>query len=383
MKNILIEGWREISHSFAMVNQYQIFEWLKLPAIQLRHIDLPYYDPSWANRRNDPSFPAEMRSAIMGVAGPNAKHCDSVYRIAAPFAKSRTETNRVVTFMVTEFGLSESDFAVGEMEAERFCEASDLIVTPSNWSKMKLVEFGFPVNKVEVVPHGVNSEVFYPLSSAERTAFRSALEVSDDHFLFLNVGALTDNKGIHLLLYAFAIVRQRHSRARLVLKDSSGLFPLTVSKFITEYMKLNGALPAEVLDSIYEISGTLSLAELRLVYGAADMYVSPYLAEGFNLPVIEAIACGTPVIVTQGGATDDFCDETVALPVLAERLANAEHNCPGTGFHLQPEVDSLVEQMEKALFIGMSGMQSFADGRSAMVEKFSWRSAVQQLNRLL
>jgi glycosyltransferase involved in cell wall biosynthesis len=48
------------------------------------------------------------------------------------------------------------------------------------------------------------------------------------------------------------------------------------------------------------------------LYNAADCYLSPYLAEGFNLPALESIACGTPVIVSKGGPTDDFTDDRVA-----------------------------------------------------------------------
>jgi glycosyltransferase involved in cell wall biosynthesis len=48
---------------------------------------------------------------------------------------------------------------------------------------------------------------------------------------------------------------------------------------------------------------------------AADAYVSPYTAEGFNLPVLEAAACGLPVICTRGGSTDDFVSDDFALRI--------------------------------------------------------------------
>jgi len=43
-----------------------------------------------------------------------------------------------------------------------------------------------------------------------------------------------------------------------------------------------------------------------VLYNVADAYVTPYRAEGFNLPALEAQSCGTPVVATRGGATDDF-----------------------------------------------------------------------------
>ena len=53
-----------------------------------------------------------------------------------------------------------------------------------------------------------------------------------------------------------------------------------------------------MLGSISVISTSLDQAQLRALYGMADAYVSPYRAEGFNLPVLEAMACGLPVVAT-------------------------------------------------------------------------------------
>ncbi|MEG4807439.1 glycosyltransferase family 4 protein [Microcoleus sp. F8-D3] len=50
----------------------------------------------------------------------------------------------------------------------------------------------------------------------------------------------------------------------------------------------------------------LSFAQIAELYQAADVYVSPYLTEGFNLQVLEAVACGLPIICTAGGPADDF-----------------------------------------------------------------------------
>ena len=52
----------------------------------------------------------------------------------------------------------------------------------------------------------------------------------------------------------------------------------------------------------------------------ADVYVSPYKAEGFNLPVLESMALGVPVIVTSGGPTDDFTNSKFAKYVDSERV---------------------------------------------------------------
>jgi glycosyltransferase involved in cell wall biosynthesis len=66
-------------------------------------------------------------------------------------------------------------------------------------------------------------------------------------------------------------------------------------------------------DAIEVISNSsLSSKELADLMAAADVYLSAYKAEGFNLPVLESMAVGTPVIVTKGGPTDDFTTEAFA-----------------------------------------------------------------------
>ena len=65
---------------------------------------------------------------------------------------------------------------------------------------------------------------------------------------------------------------------------------------------------------------TLSSDELAELMACADVYVSPYKAEGFNLPVLESMALGVPVIITKGGPTDDFTNAAFAKYVDSERV---------------------------------------------------------------
>lgn len=388
MKHVLIEGWRGIHQSLAMVNQYQLLELAKLGGVSLRHRDLPFSAPNWNKPENVPGFPTEMEAVIMSIAAPaEGETFDVAYRIAMPFAQSTVPAKKRITYIISEFGLRDYQFAERERAVDHFCRDSDLVVTPSHWSKMKLVEYGIPENGISVVPHGVSSDIFFPLSSSERNCIRSELDLSTDEFVFLNVGSLTLEKGVDLLIQAFAVIRQRHSNVRLVLKDTSGLYGLTLEDFIIKYIEHFGPIPEKVLGSIAQVSSSLPLAEMRRLYGAADMYVSPYRAEGFNLPVIEAIASGTPAIVTKGGATDDFCDARTILTIESELVSNLDREFFGKerllGYHLEPRLDSLVEQMEAALSANMTIGPPFVAARSSMVERFSWASAARNLAAIM
>src|SRR5579872_4162762 len=59
--------------------------------------------------------------------------------------------------------------------------------------------------------------------------------------------------------------------------------------------------------------------QIIAMYRAADCFVFPYRGEGFGMPMLEAMACGLPVIATAGGAADDFLDDDTAYRIPAKR----------------------------------------------------------------
>ena len=155
-----------------------------------------------------------------------------------------------------------------------------------------------------------------------------------------------DHKGIDLLLKAFAAVLERHPDARLILKGSD---PLYNSKdIIGGYLNaLSVAERERVLSNLVYIGNHASMDDMTLLYQAADAYVSPYRAEGFNMPVLEAMACGVPVICTDGGPTDDFTTGEFALRVAARLTPALFDDTPAA--QLEPDPDHLLELMLRAI----------------------------------
>jgi glycosyltransferase involved in cell wall biosynthesis len=119
------------------------------------------------------------------------------------------------------------------------------------------------------------------------------------------------------------------------------------------------------------ISQNLNLNQLNGLYNAADCYVSPYRAEGFNLTPLEAAAAGTPIIVTKGGSTDDYVDESFATQIASKmRLEN------GMSF-LEPSLESLVEKIanqinRKSIDINIKARQTFIN------QTFTWESIAKK-----
>ena len=131
---------------------------------------------------------------------------------------------------------------------------------------------------------------------------------------------------------------EQGNQATLVLK---GLDRLYASRQLIERLASN--MPAArrelVLQHLVYVGRSLSMAEIAGLHNAADCYVSPYHAEGFNMPVLEAAASGLPLIVTDGGPTDEFTDPGFCLRISSRRVTRTAMTV------LDPSFEHLVELM--------------------------------------
>ncbi len=385
MKTLLIEGWRGVSHSIALVNQHQLLVLLGQPGWQVFHRDLPFFMKHWNARQMPAGFSADEQARIDAVPPPpDGQPLDCLLRISSPFCSAIDPAQKTITFMVTECGLVDECFDAPPPDLAAFTRGENRIVTPSAWSRDRLVDHGLDPAGIVVVPHGVNSQVFAPLSDADRAASRQAMGLAPDDILFVNVGVATWNKGIDLLVQAFAHVRGRHPRARLLLKDHKQLYGIGAERTLAQVSRDHpGLVTGDVLAGISLVSGSLDPSQLRSLYAIADAYVSPYRAEGFNLPVLEAMACGTPVIVTGGGATDDFCPAALALKLPARPGTRADEPTM-TGQFLVPDLDALIECMAAVAEQRVPRhTPERAQARALLAQQYGWPQVSQGLLALL
>ena len=348
---LLVEGWRGINHSIAMVNQHQLLAWTRAPGLSLFHQDAPLFLPHWSAATHAAGFDAADTQTIADIPAPDGRPVDAVFRIHSPTTPPsvRADSAHQLTYVVTEFGLSAKSFAAPVHDPTVFTGEGRSVVTPSQWSRQRLLDFGLVDAHVHVLTHGVQLRTFTPSNPTQRQAERAALGYSDEHFVLANVGVATWNKGIDLLIVAFASLRQRFAHARLILKDHRSLYGVSVDQvFKTISTTHPGLLTAEVLASIAVIATNLTQMQLRALYNVADCYVSPYRAEGFNLPVAEAMACGTPAVVTAGGATDDFCMGPWATRVAGREGRTPDSQLPG-GRYIETDADALLHAITQRL----------------------------------
>jgi glycosyltransferase involved in cell wall biosynthesis len=212
--------------------------------------------------------------------------------------------------------------------------AVDEVWVHSRHVRETYLDAGIPEDRVHVIPLGVDPTRFRP-------AVPPAKLPGEGTVRFLFVGGTIWRKGIDLLLDAFAREFRPGEPVSLLIKgmgNDSFYRGKTADGLIAQYQARN--LLIHVIDRDF------SDDELPGLYAACDCLVLPYRAEGFALPVVEAMACGRPVIVTNGGACRDYCDDSTAFLVAARRASvppawAAGLRCVGEPWVLEPDADEL------------------------------------------
>jgi glycosyltransferase involved in cell wall biosynthesis len=312
--------------------------------IDLRFLDVPYGNKTW--RRTSGLFGPDEEAALASVAAPEPAFVpEATLAIHAGGPKLIVPASgRKFIFGTPGYRVVRQAAAGGYRRGSEIPEAIHFL-TPSRWTAVAFERFGVPLHRIHVVPLGIDPEVFRP-DESKRLARRSKLGVGE-HFVFLSTGSMTMVKGIDLLLAAFARIIPLNPDVRLILKGADSLFD---SGNIVR--GLLAALPTGAREAVASrllyIGETLSAQRMAELYNVADSYVSPYRAEGFNLPVLEAGACGVPVICTAGGPTDEFIDP-VSSRRIRSRIEMVRMDKDHIGEALVPDLDDLVDLMQQAI----------------------------------
>jgi glycosyltransferase involved in cell wall biosynthesis len=159
------------------------------------------------------------------------------------------------------------------------------VLTYSEYQKKLITkEFGIPPAKIDVVYLAVD-EQFRPLPAAEVTAFRKRVGLEKPFVMY--AGQWRQHKNLVRLLKAFRVVRQQMDATLVFVGKVDPAFPI-IQRTITE----------QKLENDVVLTGFVDDADLPLYYNAAAVFAFPSLSEGFGLPPLEAMACGTPVVAS-------------------------------------------------------------------------------------
>ncbi len=374
MTKLHIQGWRFINHSYALVNQHQILALLRRGDIDISFEELPLFDPTWQQSKT--GFDAASLQQLDEISS-DGSNADAVLRYWFPYDFAPSGDALTFVFGTSEFtALSADQIKDGQSITSILAGNDTQILAPSNWSKQGFVNSGVEESRVHIVPHGVDTKIFHPDPGIDRQGMREKLGATDDNFLFLNIGAMTTNKGIEQLLAAFARHRQNNPNSLLILKGQDNLYGSggKLNKRLMAVAESQGVAPEVILEGLRYIGDDFAPEKMADLYRVADAYVSPYLAEGFNLPVLEAVASGLPVICTAGGPTEDFCSDLFSLKIESKLKDYSQ----GRQF-LSPNIDHLISLMERVQSDDAFRGQAAKDGPAWAQDKFTWDAVAERL----
>lgn len=201
---------------------------------------------------------------------------------------------------------------------------ADAIITVSNSARDDIVRYlGVPRDKVRVIMNAV-SPAFGPVVEQERlAAVCSKYGINVPYVLY--VGTIEPRKNIIRLMRAFAHLKKRGLPHKMVVVGQPGWH---CAPIYAEVERLG--LQREVI-----FTGYVPSEDLPVLYSAAECMAFPSLYEGFGLPVIEAMACGTPVVTSNSSSLAEIAgrDALLVNPLSIGEIADALYR-----LHKEPEL---------------------------------------------
>lgn len=245
----------------------------------------------------------------------------------------------------------------------------------------------YPEGKVSYIPHGMDTSVFKPLSEEDRLLARVELEeergIPRNAFLAVHVGAnVGPRKCIPLLMDTWSRFAHGRNAYLYVHTNAYSVFPRGY-----DLISWRGMVKADknVVFPLYDpILKPTPDPELARLYGAADLYVSDSVAEGFGLPLLEAMSCGVPCVAPRNSTQveliegrgwlvenvpeDDFYEVPVYVPLLTRYPA--------------PSQRSLLEKLEEA-YENPDQREKYGGACREFALRYSWENVMPLWYRFL
>lgn len=180
-----------------------------------------------------------------------------------------------------------------------------IIIAVSEFTKREMVEFyQADAEKIKVVYNGFNSRLYRPISDQKKIKqVLSQYNIKTPYIFY--AGRLEKKKNTAKLVEAYAIMRQKFKEIKhnLVLVGKAGLGFDEVKYVVEEFN----------LEENVIITGWIPEADMPYIYNGADLFVFPSLYEGFGIPLLEAMACGTPLAASNIAAIVEVVKDSAWL----------------------------------------------------------------------
>lgn len=205
------------------------------------------------------------------------------------------------------------------------------------------------------VPHGIETNIYRPVE--DRMEARRHIGLPEDRFVVgvvaFNQGVQPPRKAFPQILQAFSVFHERHPDSMLYLHtEVLGVFEGLNLVALAQVMGIPVEAVAMVPQNRY-LAGDISKDRMAEIYSAMDVLLNPSYGEGFGIPIVEAQACGTPVIVSNWTSMPELVGAGWTVG------GQPWYNPASGGMWLDPSVEEILAALEEAY--GFWGAQALRD----------------------
>lgn len=233
---------------------------------------------------------------------------------------------------------------------EQYCRRADIIITVSEFSKKEIMKYlAVPSEKIHVVYNGVDLDQYREADNTQNIEnIKKKYGITGAYLLYL--GTLEPRKNLGSLLEAYMHLKEEQEPVpKLVLAGKKGWLYDSIFEKVKEYgLQENVVFP-----------GYIAANDAPILLSGALLFVFPSLYEGFGIPPLEAMACGTPVITSNSSSLPEVTGDAAILtdPLDIQGLKNA--------------MQKLINSPELRLELKEKG--------KLRAEQFSWRASAKRL----
>jgi glycosyltransferase involved in cell wall biosynthesis len=181
---------------------------------------------------------------------------------------------------------------------DKILKRADSFVAVSSEVASELICYGVNPNMIRMIPNSVDTCRFYPVNSREKQELRRKLGLSAKDTIVIFTGRLVSYKGLPLLLRVWQDIQAKHHNISLLLVGSGGLDIHNCESELKKFVVEN-----DLQESVHFTGDVHNVHEYLQ---ASDIFVFPTEREAFGISLVEAMACGLPVIATAAGGIKDI-----------------------------------------------------------------------------
>jgi glycogen(starch) synthase len=227
---------------------------------------------------------------------------------------------------------------------------ADLLIANSQYTKKSMLcTYGFQESKIKVIYPGVSINHQFETTLDEVRILRSRLNV-EDNSVILFVGRLVPRKGLHFLLRAFKILRERNAKAKLVVVGDG-----------PERERYFNRVRCMALGKDVIFTGFVDKMTLEKIYALSDVVAIPSVNEPFGIVILEAMLSRKPIVASNSGAIPEILHDNV----------NGRLIDPNDAFRFAEAMELYLNDRELSERVGISNHRK-------VVENFTWARTAKQ-----